>query len=167
MASTFWFKLGTVNDPGTVTDILEDADATDDVIACNVDASAREASISDTVDSASSDELTFMSISYDTTSSLMLVTVTVDPGGKTEPRDDVIASSKYPAASSSSAGVIIRPAVPVWIFSVMLADDKADDTELEEDTVWTVSDMDAKVEASDSATPIFVIAALASSLVPP
>jgi len=62
MASTFWFKLGTVNDPGTVTDILEDADATDDVIACNVDASAREASIADTVDSASSDELTFMSI---------------------------------------------------------------------------------------------------------
>ena len=93
--------------------MFEYADVTDDAISCKVDGVEREASIAETVASASSDELTFMEISYERTPSLMLATVTVDPGGKIEPRDAAIASSKYPLASSSSAAVIMRPVVPV------------------------------------------------------
>ena len=70
----------------------EAAVSTDVVIASRVDVVAREVSIESTADDATPEEPISMVISYETTPLAILVTITVEPSGKSVPRDDLIAS---------------------------------------------------------------------------
>ena len=67
--------------------------STEVVISSRVDVVAREVSIESTADDATPEEPISMVISYETTPLAILVTITVEPSGKSVPRDDLIASA--------------------------------------------------------------------------
>ena len=82
--------------------------------------------MADTAVVAFADESAFMVMKYETTPSLMIVTVTTAPSGNVEPRDAAMASLKYYLNSASSAAVMVSPDVPTFVFPVMLTVDMAE-----------------------------------------
>jgi hypothetical protein len=83
-------------------DELWEAATTEAVIFAQVELLERDACSDETATPESLEAGLTKVISYDTTPSTMLVTVTTAPSGKSEPSDDSIASAKYDFASSSS-----------------------------------------------------------------